>query len=429
MSPIERKLALLCRVIVLGALALPVYLGIAHGLLDLEQNPVLRSALAGAFLIHMWTRPQAKQWTAVLGMGLLASAVYAWIYQGFGNYFGAVPAVCASFLGLASLLVLAAQSLLGTPAQRPEHRETLLTAAAFPYLSFVIALALNLTSAQHPRVYDLWLYAFDETLRFRASFVIGHVTANSAILQDAARMAYESLPLVICWLVAIERRSPERFSAGMMRLFVSAGLAGVFLYQFLPAAGPAYIFGQKFPDSLPELSGITIQPILLHRVARNAMPSVHFACALLVWWNTGRFGRVWRVLAGGFVAMIFLATMGFGEHYLVDLLVAVPFALAVQAGCLKSAWDSAGRGEVFWGSAILTAGWIGALRFGLFLNSFALSWSAVIATVILTVWWKRALDGRLRGEYVAEVPDHQSGVPVVDPADQIGAVQAHANTR
>ena len=213
-----------------------------------------------------------------------------------------MPAVCAAFLGLASLLVLAAQSLLGAAAQRPEHRKTLWTAAAFPYLSFVIALALNLTSAQHPRVYDLWLYAFDETLKLRASFLIGHLIATAPLLQQAARIAYESLPLAICCLVAMERRSPERFSAGLVRLFVTAGLAGVVLYQFLPAAGPAYVFGKQFPESLPALPGIAIQPILLPRVARNAMPSVHFACALLVWWNTGSCGRVWRALAGGFVA-------------------------------------------------------------------------------------------------------------------------------
>ena len=429
MSPIERRLALLCYLIIGGALILPVYLGTAHGLLDLGQNPVLRSALAGAFLIHMWTRPRAAQWTATLGMGFLASAAYAWVHRGFGDYAGAVPAVCASFLGLASLLVLAAQSLLGPPAQRPEHRKTLWTAAAFPYLSFVIALALNLTSAQHPRVYDLWLYAFDETLKLRASFLIGHLLANAPLLQQAARIAYESLPLAICCLVAMERRSPERFSAGLVRLFVTAGLAGVVLYQFLPAAGPAYVFGKQFPENLPALPGIAIQPILLPRVARNAMPSVHFACALLVWWNTGSCGRLWRALAGGLVAMIFLATMGFGEHYLVDLVVAVPFALAVQAGCLKSERDSVERSRATWGSAILTAGWIGALRFGFFQNSFAFSWCAVMATVALTLWWKLGLDRRLRQEYVEEVPDHQPREPVVDPADQVGAVQAHANTR
>jgi len=429
MNPIERGLATLCRFIILLGLSLPLYLGIAHGLLDLDQNPVLRSALAGAFLIHVWTRPRAAQWMASVAIGLVASAAYAYMHHGFGNYPGAAPAACASFAGLASLLILAAQSLLGKPAERPEYRKTLWTAAAFPYFSFVMALALNLTSAQHPRVYDLWLYAFDETLKIRPSFLIGHLTANAALLEDAARMAYESLPLVICWLAALERRSPEKFSARVIPLFVTAGLAGVFLYQFLPAVGPAYIFGNKFPESLPALSGVAIQPMLLPRVARNAMPSVHFACALLVWWNTAAFGRVWRALAVAYVAMIFLATMGFGEHYLVDLVVAVPFALALQAGCLKAAWGSTARRRALWGSVVLTAGWIGALRTSLFQGSFVLSWCAVSATVALTLWWKRGLDLCLRGEDIAEIPDHQPGIPVVDPADQIGAVQAHANAR
>src|SRR5437879_6654700 len=46
-----------CRLIIGGLLLLPVYLGARHGLMNLEQNPVLESALAGAFLIQMWTGP------------------------------------------------------------------------------------------------------------------------------------------------------------------------------------------------------------------------------------------------------------------------------------------------------------------------------------------------------------------------------------
>ncbi|MBZ5596132.1 MAG: phosphatase PAP2 family protein [Acidobacteriia bacterium] len=429
----EHRIAQLCRCVLVVALALPVYLGITHGLLDLEQNPVLRSALAGAFLIHMWTRPRPSHWAPAVAIAFISSAAYAWLHHGFAEDLGAAPATCAAFLGLGSLLVLATQSVFAAALERRQHRKTLLAAAAFPYFSFVIALALNLTSALHPRVYDLWLFAFDEALKVRASFLIGHLVANSNALRVAGVLAYESLPLVICWLLALELRSPERFAAGIVRVFVTAGLAGVFLYQFLPAVGPVYVFGAKFPDQLPAMPNIAIQPILLPRVARNAMPSVHFACALLVWWNTAAFARVWRVLAAAFVASTLLATLGFGEHYLVDLVVAVPFALAVQSACLKVGWYPAAR-SAFWGGAILTAGWIGALRLGVGQSSFALSWCAVVVTLILTLRWKlelrrpSRLTAALHGEDVAEIPDHQKGVPVVDPAHQIRTVQEHAQT-
>jgi len=428
----ERRTQQLCRFVLVVALALPVYLGIVHGLLDLAQNPVLRSALAGAFLIHMWTRPRRVHWALALAIAFIASGAYAWLHHGFGDYLGAAPAVCAAFLGLGSLLVLAAQSMFAAAVDRPAHRKTFIAAAAFLYFSFVIALALNLTSALHPRVYDLWLYAFDETLKLPASIFIGHLVANSNALRVAGVLAYESLPLVICWLVALELKSPERFAAGIVRLFVTAGLAGILLYQLLPATGPIYIFGANFPDSLPLIKDL--QPILLPRVARNAMPSVHFACALLVWWNAAAFARVWRVLAAGFVAITLLATIGFGEHYLVDLVVAVPFALAVHSACLKPNWDSRARRVALWGSAILTAGWIGALRLGLLQNSFALSWCAVVVTLALTLWWKRSLrpqwrvPAALRREDVAEIPNHQNGVPVVDPSHQVRTVQEHAHT-
>ena len=428
----ERRGRQFCCFVLVVALALPVCLGIVHGLLDLAQNPVLRSALAGAFLIHMSMRPRRAHCALAVAAGLIASAAYAWLHHGFGDYLGAAPAVCAAFLGLGSLLVLAAQSVFAAAVDRPAHRKTFIAAAAFPYFSFVIALALNLTSALHPSVYDLWLYAFDETLKLPASSVIGHLLANFNALRVAGVLAYESLPLVICWLVALEFRSPERFAAGIVRVFVTAGLAGVLLYQLLPATGPIYIFGANFPDRLPLINDL--HPVLLPRVARNAMPSVHFACALLVWWNTAAFARVWRSLAAGFVAMTFLATIGFGEHYLVDLVVAFPFALAVHSACLKPNWDSKAHRVAFWGSATLTAGWIGALRLGLLQNSLSLSWCAVVATLVLTLWWKRSLrpqwrvPAALRSEDVAEIPDHQNGVPVVDPSNQVRTVQEHAHT-
>src|SRR5712692_3513987 len=322
-----------CRLIIGAVLLLPVYLGARHGLMNLEQNPVLESALAGAFLIHMWSRPRRDEWIPVLGIGALATAAYGYLHHGFGRYLGAAPDACAAFLGAGSFAVLAARALAENGPERNRLRGTFLAAAAFPYFSFILAFFLNLTAALHPKVWDLWLYAFDAGLNFRAGSLVGHLFETYAPLRVAGIFVYQGMPLAICFLVSLERAAPECCSVSVLRLFLAVGFAGALLYNLFPAAGPLYVFGKDFPNHLPDASAMVIQPLLVPHAPRNAMPSVHLACALLIWWNTVGLARGLRVAAAAFLTMTALATLGFGEHYLIDLIVAVPFALALQAPC------------------------------------------------------------------------------------------------
>jgi EamA domain-containing membrane protein RarD len=77
---------------------------------------------------------------------------------------------------------------------------------------------------------------------------------------------------------------------------------------------------------------------------------------MLFWW-TYRQPQWLRVAAGLFLFLTLLATLGLGEHYLVDLVVAVPFALAsfaVFTGFLpgnRVSWVALGVGlglSIFW---------------------------------------------------------------------------------
>src|SRR5205085_8183990 len=95
---------------------------------------------------------------------------------------------------------------------------------------------------------------------------------------------------------------------------------------------------------LPAISSLSLQPVLIPRAIRNAMPSVHFACALLIWWNVARLSLRWRIAAALFLLLTVFATLGFGEHYLIDLIVAVPFSVAAQAAFLHvSFWATRER--------------------------------------------------------------------------------------
>ena len=66
------------------------------------------------------------------------------------------------------------------------------------------------------------------------------------------------------------------------------GPLGVLFYNMLPACGPAHIFGAAFPFHPPSIADVmhmNVVPVLL-KGARNAIPSLHMAWVLLVWWNS-----------------------------------------------------------------------------------------------------------------------------------------------
>ena len=414
-APRDRLVNLLCRSVIAVVLALPVWLGISHGVLDFERNQGLEAALIGAAVIHLWTRPKWTEWLPALVIGALASAAYGLKHHGFGPYLDSTFGACGAFLGAGSLAVLAVALCLSDSDRRPRLRRTLIAAAVFPYFSFILTFGLNLTTALRPRVYDLVLYSFDESLQLRAGAWIGHFFAVSMPLRVAGIFVYEYLPVAICLLLALQRARPTRFSVDPLRLFIAVGVVGAVLYNTLPACGPIYIFGAKFPDNLPSISDLTVQPVLLAGKPRNAMPSLHFACALLILWNTVGLARRWRVGAAAFLAMTFFSTIGFGEHYLIDLIVAVPFAVAMQAACMHSAsWDCWERRVACFGGAALTLAWISALRGGLFpAGAAAIAWCAVLATLALSLWWKRGLD--LDGDFEQQIVSVRSVILPQEP--------------
>ena len=390
----DRVVQRICRAAIAAIVVLPVWLGASHGLVDFERNQALEAALIGAAVIHLWTRPKWTAWLPALAIGAFGCVVYGIRRHGFGTFWVSTLGTCAAFAGVGSLLVLTVQLCIFTRPHRARVRNTLIAAAAFPYFTFILAFALNLTTALRPKIYDLILYGFDETLQIHAGAWIGHLFAVSFPLRVAGILVYEYLPTAICLLLALQRARPDRFSVDPMRLFISVGVAGAVLYSVLPACGPIYAFGARFPDNLPPLSGLEIQPFLLAGKPRNAMPSLHFACALLIVWNAAGLNRVWRALAAAFLGMTFFATLGFGEHYLVDLVVAVPFAVAMQAACLESIpWICLERRTACYGSGALTLVWMAALRFGWFpVNGTAICWTAIAVTVLLSLRWKHGLN-------------------------------------
>src|SRR5439155_25160554 len=100
---------------------------------------------------------------------------------------------------------------------------------------------------------------------------------------------------------------------------ISYGLAPLF-YLAVPACGPRHAFGSIFPIGNPE---VAIAPVRL-AFWPNAIPSLHLATAVLLIHFAGR-SRVMRGFAWVYLAGTAAATIAL-EHYVIDLVVGVPFA-------------------------------------------------------------------------------------------------------
>jgi hypothetical protein len=281
--------------------------------------------------------------------------------------------------------------------ERKSYRQTFYAASVFPLCSLLIGYTVPLTTWLRPRTYDAFLLAFDGGLGFQPSFVLGRLLPDGSNAWGLTTVVYYALPLAFCILYAshlASDRAGEPQPVLILALFLSLLLVGFTLYGIYPAVGPKHAFGELYPRNPPLLAQIAVQPMTVPDAPRNCMPSLHLAGALAIWWNSRLRSRWRRLLAGLFLWATIFSTLALGEHYLVDLVVAVPFTLIFQAAWTVSVpFPQPVRHQPLVAGTMLTIAWYILLRYGLrlFLISPVISWSLIL----LTVGWCIVLENRL----------------------------------
>jgi hypothetical protein len=237
------------------------------------------------------------------------------------------------------------------------------------------------TSAVSLYTFDLYTLYADLSYGFNPSLRCNRWVEHAG-LYSLVSVVYESLVLAIATTYALSlgrRGRPIRVLAVM----VLAGFAGIQAYKLLPACGPVYLLGSEcftgeFPVTCATVTAADLRPVELERsFPRNAMPSLHVGWALLVCWVCSDMCRRsrWRWLAAIYLFLTMLATLAGGEHYLVDLVAAFPFSLAIWAVCYPSGWPPR-RVLTIAGSLLGLVGWIEIIRFfpWLFWSSAVVPW-------------------------------------------------------
>jgi len=376
----------------------------------LGNNPVLSCMLLGSFVIHMSTRPRPAEWIPTLLLAAALHTVYGH-YLRFQPYFGSDLIHWGGFLGLSSLLVLLSPTPLRDADRRKAKWDVLLTAGALPYAWLIIAFYLGNISHTE-RTYDAQLLAFDSSLGPSLSFLFGRLLAASPLLHGLTLTVYHALPLGGACVLAWNHQSRWK-PVRVIPMYISLMLVGGSLYLLYPAAGPAFAYHQGFPYHAPLKWDILTTPVPPFTAPRNAMPSLHFGAMLLLVWNSRPWRMPARIVAALFAMGIAFSTLALGEHYLIDLVVAFPFTMAVQAAWTTGVPLRSPRryGAIVAGMAT-TGVWLAALRWQIprFLAFPVLGAACVALTILLAV----TLEARLASVWRCrpETSPERSPLPV-----------------
>ncbi|MGB2607141.1 MAG: phosphatase PAP2 family protein, partial [Candidatus Sulfotelmatobacter sp.] len=361
---------------------------IAGALLTDFNEPYLPFAIAGGLVFFLRGAP--SRWE--IYAWLLISAIFIKVIHPPQTPFW-VLRVASSFavLGFGALLLLGLRALWSERKGRENALALLVPSLILILFILSSANALRLSSGFNPKTYDAWLYAFDGSLGFQPSFWMGKIMYQSLALTRITLLTYLSLPFamaVVCaWHIP---SSARRVSWRVLTVLLFAGVAGWLLYNFIPATGPLYAFARDFPwKTMPykDLSSFPLEKMSIPLgIPRNAMPSLHVGWVILLCWNSGGLPRTLRAALVLYLLLTVVATLGSGQHYLVDLVVALPFALAVQALAYFSPPNPSRRIAAMVAGIGFTAAWLLLVRFGVswVLKSPAIPWTLMLATSSVT---------------------------------------------
>ncbi len=347
--------------------------------------------------------------TAILWMALHESMPMAWTDM---ELFPA-PMFLATTLAIpSSLALLWRVSLPASTGARAELDARLRWLVVLAILFMMVPLpALNLTANLHPHTFDLFALHWDRVagLAFAPDLIAG-VDAVPG-LRNVVGMAYGMTPVGLLAVALLHLRGRPPHVASALLLWVGLTSCAMVAYHVFPITGPKYLFGSDhFVSALRDGAKQPLDLTLIGPFPRNGMPSMHFGwmlAATILWWRSGTkpLSRAIMVL---FAACTAVATIYTGEHYVVDLIVAVPFVLGAIGLCTTGVpWTSRARQSVVglgFGSWLV---WVLLLRHHLptFIEHPWLCQLMMVATALVVALQARAM-ARFAGEATATLESH-----------------------
>lgn len=259
-------------------------------------------------------------------------------------------------------------------------------------LNVAAATWLKLSGVLFPATHDLYAHKLELAYGNLAYQISSYYLTIPTWLTELTKFTYATLAALFIPLLALLYREGKANTLHGWPMLLVPFFVGWVCYAWLPISGPIYLFHGVFPDGVihpteivPGLSPVVTAP-------RNAMPSMHLSGALFILMITAALRRKWLfALATLFVVGTAWATLALGEHYVVDLVVALPFAPAFVLWLMNPPrWQQAPRWQhvLHWTATVTFIGWMLLLRLTpewLLVNLFFVQVFS-ISSVIIGLW-------------------------------------------
>jgi PAP2 superfamily len=232
--------------------------------------------------------------------------------------------IACTLLSLLLMVCLVVRGLL-VPSDRKRAARLFWVLLASTLVGAVAQMIANALSRFRPLKYDLFVYQADGFLGLQPSFVLGCFAAAHPWLGMTLAIAYSVLPVAVALVYgAYLWFGTEREPLTVLKTFALNLVVAPAFYLAFPVSGPAFAF-----PHFPMEQGRVIPHLVSLNAAPNGMPSIHFSTALLILWLCWRW-TLGRVLGSIYLLLIFSSTLAMGQHYLLDLIAAVPYAIGIR---------------------------------------------------------------------------------------------------
>jgi len=327
------------------------------------------SSVIASLAFYLVGRP--SKWESAGTFG--GAVMLAWWFGLFGAGYSQVMVFLCYWGGTAFVVTLLAPFV--APRQIATRTRVLLQMAVPPLASIATALGLAFVSRLSPNTLDYYLYLADGSFGDQFGFAGGRLLARLPWLRLAAECAYINLPLALAIGYLVQ---PPHARVRFLRLLLFIGVIGYGCYLLFPATGTIVLFADRFPFDPPAPASLAVFQMPDPGAPRNCMPSLHAAWGVALWWSRPQ-GRWVQVSLFAYLALLLLYTLSCG-HYLVDLIAAAPFALAIAA---LTGERHARRGRVVAAGTALFVAWLLLVRFGtpVLMASVAVPWFCALVTL------------------------------------------------
>ena len=229
-------------------------------------------------------------------------------------------------------------------------------------IGYATTRALQITSIIFPSTIDADLFKIDRAFSGFATYLHHLMDKDWPFTLTLIQSVYSLLSIVILLMLIPVFREKRASQLHIFRVITISFISGFIFYFILPVAGPPG-FGESYPDNMQWILDLPPGKILIPPSLRNGMPSMHFTGAMLLVLAAACLRRkVYFYAAGLFAIITFVATMAVGEHYMTDLVVAMPLVIALGTALINPPGWNFLRRRIWWVCVSLFVVWEILLR-------------------------------------------------------------------